>query len=412
MRKVVISGMGVVSPVGSDLDSFWKSLTSGQGGVGRIDRFDPETFPSQIAAQISGFDADAFVPPKEQRRMDRYTHYALGAGKMAYSDSGLHADASLDPDRCGVIVSAGVGGLETMETQYRVLMEKGPKRVSPFCIPQLIANMASGLLAIELGWKGANFAVVTACASALHSLGMAMRLIQRGELDVVMAGGAESTITPLAVAAFSSMRALSTRNDDPAHASRPFDRDRDGFVMGEGAGILVLEDEAHARRRGAHIYAELAGFGMTCDAFHMTAPADDGEGAAKAMTLAMRDADLGPADIDYINAHGTSTPLNDKIETHAIKTALGETDARRVCISSTKSMTGHLLGAAGGIESIACALAMERGIIPPTINYTTPDPSCDLDYTPNTSREFKARACLNNSLGFGGHNACLAMRRV
>lgn len=401
--------MGVVSPLGCDLDSYWSGLKEGRNGIGLIDRFDTTGFPVQVGAQVRDFNPDLFVPPKEQRRMDRYAVYAMAAGKMAHTDSGLEA-ATIDKERCGVIVSAGVGGLETMESQHQLLVDKGPKRVSPFCIPQLIANMASGLLAIELGWQGGNFAVVTACASALHSLGLAMRMIQRGELDVAMAGGAEATITPLAVAAFASMRALSTRNDDPQHASRPFDLDRDGFVMGEGSGILILEDEEHARKRGAKIYAEVSGFGMTCDAFHMTAPADDGKGAARAMSLAMQDSGLSATDVDYVNAHGTSTPLNDKIETKAIKKVLGEEDARRVAISSTKSMTGHLLGAAGGVETIACAMALKEGIIPPTINYNTPDPECDLDYTANTARETGVRSCLNNSLGFGGHNACLAMR--
>lgn len=409
MRKVVITGLGVVSPLGSDLESFWSNLTGGMSGVSRIRSFDPSDFPVQIAAHVRDFDVNKFIDPKEQRRMDQYTHYALAAGSMAAQDAGLELD-KLNPERCGVVVSSGVGGLRTMEEQHEILMKRGPKRVSPFCIPQLIVNMASGLLAIRLGFKGANFAVVTACASALHSIGTSMRMIQNGEVDVMVSGGAESTITPLAVAGFGSMRALSPRNDDPEHASRPFDKDRDGFVIGEGSGILVLEDEEHARRRGAHVYAELAGSGMTCDAFHMTAPAESGEGAARAMKLAMLDAQIAPEDIDYINAHGTSTPLNDKIETRAIKTALGEEAARKVMISSTKSMTGHLLGAAGGIESIACAMAIEHGVVPPTINQFTADPDCDLDYTPNEAREAPVRACLNNSLGFGGHNACLAMR--
>ena len=411
MRRVVVTGLGVVSPLGSDLASFWNGLTTGQSGVKRIEAFDPTDFASQIAAPVSGFDVDAFIPRKEQRRMDPYSYFAIAAARMAMQDSGFDM-AAATPERCGAIVSTGVGGLSTMETQEKSMLERGPKRTSPFCIPQMIVNIASGMVAIEHNLKGPNFSVVTACASALHSLGEAAEIIKRDDADMMVVGGAESTITPLGIGGFAAMRALSTRNDDPAGASRPFDRDRDGFVMGEGSAVMVVEEYEHAKARGAQIYGEVAGFGMSCDAFHMTAPAESGEGAARAMVLALKKAGVDPLDVDYINAHGTSTPLNDKIETRAIKTALGEDAARKAMISSTKSMTGHLLGAAAGVESLACLLAMKHGIVPPTINYTTPDPECDLDYTPNTARETNVDICMNNSLGFGGHNACIVFRKA
>jgi 3-oxoacyl-[acyl-carrier-protein] synthase II len=411
MRSVVITGLGAVSPLGCDLRVLWDRLIGGVSGIGTIDRFDTSDFPVRIAAQVRDFQVDAFIPPKEQRRMDRYCHYGIAAAKMAVQDAGLDLGKA-NPERCGVAIGSGVGGIESLEEQAGVLAGKGPRRVSPFCVPEMITNMASGLVAIDLDLRGPNYAVVTACASALHSIGFAMRSIRAGECDVMIAGGAEAPLTPLSLAAFAAMKALSGRSDDPAHASRPFDRDRDGFVAGEGAGVVLLESAEHAARRGARVYCELAGFGMTCDAFHITAPRDDGDGARRAMLDAMRDARLAASDIDYINAHGTSTPLNDKIETLAIKRAFGEGDARRVMVSSSKSMTGHLLGAAGGIESVVCALALRHGVVPPTINYTTPDPDCDLDYVPNTARPVPLRACLNNSFGFGGHNACLAFRRV
>lgn len=411
MRKVVVTGLGAVSPVGTGVAAFWKNITAGVSGIGRIDRFDPKDSTVQIAGQVRDLNADDYVPPKEQRRMDRFSIYALSAAKLAIADAGIDFSKA-DPEKCGVSLSAGMGGLETIEEQVLTLHQKGARRVSPFTVPSMIPNMPSGLIAIEYGLKGPNFAVVTACASALHSLGFACRLIRTGECDVMLAGGSEATVTPLGIACFATMRALSTRNDEPARASRPFDKERDGFVMGEGAGVLLIEAYEHAVRRGARIYAELAGFGMTCDAFHMTAPCDDGDGARRAMRAAMADAQLNPGDVDYINAHGTSTPLGDKGETLAIKRAFGETDARRVMVSSTKSMTGHLLGAAGGIESVACAMALHTGLVPPTINYDTPDPDCDLDYVPNTARPVAIRACLNNSFGFGGHNACLAFRKV
>ncbi len=410
MRRVVVTGLGVVSPIGCGVAAFWERLTSGVGGISRIDRFDPSAFSSQIAGQIRDFSADALIPSKEQRRMDLFSVYGVSAAKLAVADAGIDW-ATIDRERCGVAVSSGIGGIQTLSDELTVLQEKGPRRVSPFLVPQMIVNMPAGLIAIEFGLKGPNFATVTACASALHSIGHAFRAINHGDADLMVAGGAEAPITPIGLAGFCSMRALSTRNDDPAHACRPFDKDRDGFVMSEGAGVVILEEYEHAVTRGAVIYAEVAGFGMSCDANHITAPCEDGAGAARAMLAAMHDAGLSRDDVDYINAHGTSTPMNDKCETAAIKGAFGE-QAKRVMISSTKSVTGHMLGAAGGIESIVCALAIKHGVIPPTINYTTPDPDCDLDYVPNTARTHTVRACLNNSFGFGGHNGCLAFKRV
>ncbi len=411
MKKVVITGLGTVSPLGCTLDSVWERLTSGFSGVGPITRFDASNHPVKIAAELRDYDVNAFLDPKSQRRMDPFSHYAIAASRLAVQDSGIDWSRT-DPHRNGCIVSSGVGGIGTTESEVLKMVQRGPTRVSPFCIPQIIVNIASGLVAIEHNLQGPNYCVVSACASGLHSIGDALRLIQRGDADIMLAGGAEAAVTPVSIAGFAAMHALSTRNDDPATASRPFDKDRDGFIMGEGAAVLFLEEYEHAKARGARIYAEVAGFGMTCDAFHMTAPAEDGEGGARAMKLAMQDARLTSGDIDYVNAHGTSTPLNDKIETLAIKKSLGEDDARRVMVSSSKSMTGHLLGAAGAIESVVCALAIQRGVVTPTINYTTPDPECDLDYVPNTARTASIRACLNNSLGFGGHNASVAFKAV
>lgn len=411
MRKVVITGMGIVSPLGSDLGVFWDRIKAGHSGIRRIQSFDVSDYASQIAGEVVEYEVDQFISKKEQRRMDKFTQYAMGAAKMAIDNSGI--DMKLEvPERIGAIVGSGIGGLHTLEDQHSVLMDKGPSRCSPFMIPQMITNIPAGLIAIEHNLKGPNYAVVSACASAAHAIGDALRIIQKDEADVMIAGGSEATVCGLGIAGFCAMRALSTRNDEPEKASRPFDADRDGFVMGEGAAIIVMENVERAKKRGAHIYCEVAGFGMTCDAYHITAPIEDGSGAARAMELAMKDAGLNPDDIDYINAHGTSTQLNDKVETLAIKTALGENCARKVMISSTKSMTGHLLGAAGGIETAVCALAIRDGVVPPTINYETPDPECDLDYVPNTAREAEVRVCLNNSLGFGGHNACLLLRAV
>jgi 3-oxoacyl-[acyl-carrier-protein] synthase II len=411
MRKVVITGLGVVSPVGSKVQEFWRNLTSGVSGLGRITRFDPTNFDAQIAGEVKDLNLDEFIPRKEQRRMDPFSHFALSAAKMAVVDSGIDMGAG-DPTRRGCIVGSGVGGISTIELQDDVIKAKGPGRVSPFTIPQMIANMASGLIGIEHNLQGPNYAVISACATGAHSIGDAARIIERGDADLMLAGGTEAPITPLSVAGFASMKALcATHNDDPKTGSRPFDATRDGFVMGEGAAIVVLEEYESARRRGATIYCEVAGFGMTCDAYHMTAPSSDGAGATRAILAALKDAGATPDQVDYINAHGTSTPLNDKIESLAIKTALGES-ARKVMVSSTKSMTGHLLGAAGGIETAVCALAIRHGVVPPTINLVNPDPECDLDYVPNTAREADVRLCLNNSLGFGGHNACLALRKI
>ncbi len=409
MRRVVITGIGVVSPLGCELKTFWDRIKSGYSGIRRIQKFDASRLASQVAGEVIEFNPDVFVPKKEQRRMDEFSLFAMGAAKMAMADSGIDMKAE-NPERVGAIVGSGIGGLQTLEIQHSVLKEKGPDRCSPFMIPQMIANMAGGLIAIEFNMKGPNYSVVSACASAAHSIGDALRLVQRGDADVMISGGAEATVCEIGIAGFCALRALSTRNDAPDKASRPFDKDRDGFVMGDGAALVVIEELERAKKRGAKIYAELSGFGMSCDAFHMTAPADDGEGAGRAMKNAIKDAGMTAEDIDYINAHGTSTPLNDKIETRAIKGALGE-HARKVMISSSKSMTGHLLGAAGGIETAICALALRDQIAPPTINYTTPDPDCDLDYVPNTARQVKIRACLNNSLGFGGHNACLLLKK-
>ena len=400
-----------MSPVGSTLERFWDSLTSGRSGIRNIENFDATEFASQVAGELTDFEVNDFVDRKEQRRMDKFSHYAIAAAKMAMDDAAFDTDAE-DPNRMGTIIGSGIGGLGTLEAQHKILLERGPRRCSPFMIPQMITNMASGLVAIEHNLRGPNYAVVSACATAAHSIGDGLHCIQRNEADVIVAGGTEAAVTPLGIGGFAAMKALSTRNDDPTTASRPFDLDRDGFVMGEGAGIVVLEELEHARARGAEIYCEVAGFGATCDANHMTAPAESGEGATRAMVMAMNAGGINPEDIDYINAHGTSTPLNDKIETLAIKGSLGEENARSVMISSTKSMTGHLLGAAAGIESIACAMAIKNNTVPPTINQITSDPACDLDYVPNTAREAEVRACLNNSLGFGGHNACVAMKSV
>lgn len=411
MRRVVITGIGVVSPLGSDLELCWERLTSGQSGVRKIQSFDASDFASRIAGEVVDFSPDDFVSSKEQRRTDKYSVYALAAADLAVRDSGLDFESE-DPERIGAVVGSGVGGLLTLENQHSILIEKGPSRCSPFMIPQMILNIAGGLVAIRYNLRGPNYAVVSACASASHSMGDSLRLIQRGDVDVMLTGGSEAPVTPIGVAGFCAMRALSTRNDDPQKASRPFDGERDGFVIAEGGCILVMEELERARKRDAKIYCEVGGFGMTCDAYHITAPTEDGNGAARAMTLAMDDAQLDPGKVGYINAHGTSTQLNDRMETKAIKTALGEEAARKVMISSSKSMTGHLLGAAGGIEAAICALTLRDGVVSPTINHEKPDPECDLDYVPNTAREVQVEACLSNSLGFGGHNACLAFKRV
>ena len=413
MRRVVITGMGVLSPIGNSLDTFWNNAVAGVNGIATIAKFPiPEGFPVTIAGELKDFDPARYMDVKTARRSADFTLYAVAAAKMAVDDSGIDFKAEPDPYRCGCTVGSGVGGIEITEKEV-LRMERGrTAKVSPFSIPEMIANMAAGTIAIEHGLRGPNYGVVSACATGLHSIGAALRLIQHGEADVVLAGGAEGPICPVAVASFAALHALSTRNDDPAHACRPFDRDRNGFIMSEGGAVLVLEEYERAKRRGARIYCEVAGFGQTCDAYHMTAPMPDGEAGARAMANAMAEAGVDGAAVDYINAHGTSTPMNDKVETLVIKKALGEEAARKVAISSTKSMTGHLLGGTGALETVACAKAIETGVIPPTINYTTPDPDCDLDYTPNTARERKVDVALNNSLGFGGHNAVVALRRV
>lgn len=410
-RRVVVTGLGVVSPLGCDLTTFWDRLTKGESGIRKITYFDTEKYSSKIAGELTGFDSTAYIPPKEARRLDPFIQYGLVSAKMAFADAGLDT-RKLDLERAGVVYASGIGGLQVLQEQMRVLETKGPTRFSPFMIPHMITNIVAGVIAIEYSFRGPNFCITSACASATHSLGEALRIIQHGEADVMISGGSEATICELGVGGFCALRALSTRNDDPAKASRPFDRDRDGFVIAEGAGALVLEEYEHAKKRGAKIYCELAGYGRTCDAYHITAPDEFGRGAARGMQLAVQDAGLNPEQIDYINAHGTSTDLNDKCETMAIKAALGEDHARKLCISSNKSMLGHTLGAAGAIESVATALTIKHGVIPPTINLENPDPNCDLDYVPNTAREKKVKAVLKNSLGFGGHNATLCYTAV
>jgi len=409
-RRVVVTGLGVVSPVGNTMDVFWESICQGKSGVGNISLFDASDFSTRIAAEVKGFDPEGVISKKESRRMDRFVQFAICAAKMAVDDSGIDF-TSIDPFSAGVLIGSGIGGLQVIEDQYKILLEKRPSRVSPFLIPMLITNMASGYVSIWYNLKGPNLCVTTACASGTHAIGEAYRHIALGDADIMITGGTESAITQLGLAGFCSIKALSSRNDEPQKASRPFDMDRDGFVMGEGAGILVLESYDNAVKRGAKIYCEFIGYGCTGDAYHMTAPDPDGAGATKCMEMALRNSLINPDEIDYINAHGTSTPLNDKIETLAIKNVFGD-NAKKIPVSSTKSMTGHLLGAAGGIEAIVCAKVIEHGIIPPTINLDNPDPECDLDYVPNKARETKVDVALSNSLGFGGHNATIVMRRI
>jgi 3-oxoacyl-[acyl-carrier-protein] synthase II len=411
-RRVVISGMGLVSPLGHSPEAFWANLLAGKSGIGPITRFDVSPYYARIAGEIRDFDPEDYIERKDARRMDPFTHFGLAAARMAMMDSRLDLDA-IDRERIGVLVGSGIGGLHVMQEQGRNFEREGPKKFSPFMIPQMITDILSGYIAIEYGLQGPNFSISSACATAAHSMGESMRMIQYGDADIMVAGGAESALNDLGIGGFDKMRALSRkRNDDPEAASRPFDAERDGFVMAEGAGVLVLEEMGHAKARGARIYCELAGYGRTCDAYHITAPHETGRGAARAMSLAMEDAGLQPEQVQYINAHGTSTPLNDRGETMAIKTAFGEEQAYKLAISSTKSMTGHALGAAAAFESVACALTLRDQIVPPTINYEHPDPDCDLDIVPNQKREMTVEACLNNSLGFGGHNACLCFRKI
>ena len=411
MKRAVITGIGIVSPLGCTVDSFWERLVSGTSGIGPITLFDTSEYTTRIAGEVIEYDVDSLLTPKDRRRMDEFTQYGMSAAKLAIAHSGLDLDAE-SPERMGAIVSSGIGGLHTLQRNHSLLLEKGPSRCSPFMIPQMITNMASGMIAIEFNLQGPNCSMVSACATASHSIGYAQRHIQWGEADIMLAGGAEAAVIELGVSGFANMKALSRRNDDPQGASRPFDRDRDGFVMADGAAVLVIEELAHAKARDATIFCEVAGFGQTCDAHHMTALMESGDGGARAMSIAVKDAGLNPDEIDYVNAHGTSTPLNDKIETRAIKSSLGEENAGNVMISSSKSMTGHMLGAAGGIETAVCALAIKHGVIPPTINQETSDPDCDLDYVPNTARETPVKTCLNNSFGFGGHNVCLVIKAL
>jgi len=407
-HRVVVTGMGIVTSLGSDLETFWSNLVAGKSGVSRIESFDVSEYPTQIAAEIKDFNPEDHIDRKEARRMDRFVQFAVAAGKMAVQDAGLELGVNVDPERVGVIVGSGIGGLGTWEEQHSILLEKGPKRVSPFFIPMMIANMASGQISMSIGAKGPNTTAVTACATGTHSIGDSFKLIQRGDADAMICGGAEATIRPTGLAGFCSMRAMSTRNDEPEKASRPFDAERDGFVMGEGSGVLVLESLDHAVKRGARIYAEVIGYGMSGDAYHITDP--DPDGAARCMQRALKDAGIEPEAIDYINAHGTSTPVGDRSETIAIKKAFGD-HAYKLAVSSTKSMTGHLLGAAGGIESVILALTLKNGVIAPTINLEHPDPECDLDYVPNAARKSDVKTALSNSFGFGGHNATIVMRK-
>src|SRR5881398_1600697 len=405
-RRVVITGLGVLTPVGNDVETFWSNLKHGVSGIHTIDAFDTTAYDCKIGGQVRGFDPKLFFKnPKDVRRTDRFSQLAMGAAKMALADSGIDLENLKQRDRFGVLVSSGIGGLKTLQDQLTILLTKGPSRTSPFTIPMLLSNMASGLISMEFDLHGPNMCIVTACATSNNAIGESWRIIKFGDADIFLAGGSEASVVEIGLAGFSAMRALSTRNDEPERASRPFDRDRDGFVVSEGAGIVVVEELEHAKARGAKIYCELIGYGLSADAYHMTAPPPDGQGAARAMQLALEHARLSPDQVDYINAHATSTGLGDISETKAIKKVFGE--QTKVSISATKSMTGHLLGGAGGMEMAACALAIRDGVIPPTINLENPDPLCDLDYTANKAKEKKVRVVMNNSFGFGGHNATL-----
>lgn len=409
-RRVVVTGLGCVSPVGLSAEESWQNVLAGKSGIAPLTLFDPTGFPVRIGAEVKGFDPLQYVDRKEARKMDRFTQFAVAAAQQAVDDSGLEATAE-NRDRIGVMIGSGIGGIETFEREMRVSMEKGVERLSPFFIPMMICDMASGQVSIRFGFGGPNSCVVTACATGTNAIGDAMELIRRGDADAMLAGGAEAAVTPLGVGGFAACRALSTRNDEPQRASRPFDAERDGFVIGEGSAVLVLEELEFARARGARILAEVAGYGMSADAYHITMPAPEGKGAARSMRAALEDAGVSPDAIDYINAHGTSTGPNDKNETAAVKSVLGEA-AYRTPMSSTKSMTGHLLGAAGAIEAMFCVQAIRDGVIPPTINLDNPDPECDLDYVPHTKREHAVNVALSNSFGFGGHNATLVLRKV
>jgi len=408
-KRVVVTGMGVIASLGHNVEDFWANILAGKNGVDKVTLFDAKDYTCQIGAEVRGWDATQHMDPKEVRRNDRYTHFGFCAAKQAVANAKLDMTKE-DPDRVGVIIGSGIGGMMTIETQHSVLLARGPRKVSPFMIPSLISNMCGGLVAIELGARGPNFGVVSACATATHAIGESLRMIRTGEADVMICGGSEAAITPLAYAGFCSMKAMSTNNETPQKASRPFDAGRDGFIMGEGAGILVIESLEHALARGATICCELAGYAATCDAYHITSPDPEGKGLSLAMNRALNDARVAPGEVDYINAHGTSTPYNDKFETLAIKKVFGD-HARKVHISSTKSMTGHLLGAAGGIESIISVKAIQSGQVPPTINYETPDPECDLNYTPNVKQAAEIKTVMSDNLGFGGQNAALVFRK-
>jgi 3-oxoacyl-[acyl-carrier-protein] synthase II len=409
-RRVFVTGVGAVSPLGNDAESTWQQLVAGKSGAGPVTRFDASGYDTRFACEVKDFSPEGVLDRKEAKRMDRFVQYAVVAAAEAIRSAGLSLE-DLDRDRIGVLIGSGIGGMETFEDQHTTLMNKGPGRVSPYFIPMMIIDMASGQVSIQFGLKGPNFGTVSACASGAHAIGEALRLIRAGDADAMLAGGSEATITPMAMAGFGNMRALSRRNDDPTRASRPFDTGRDGFVIGEGAGVLVLESEEHMKRRGAKPLCEFAGYGASGDAYHMTAPCVDGEGAARAMKRALEDAAMAATEVGYVNAHGTSTPTGDPAEITAIKSVLGE-HAYRTMVSSTKSMTGHLLGAAGGLEAVATALTLVRGIVPPTINLETPDPTCDLDFVPHRARTQRVTAALSNSFGFGGHNVTLAFRAV
>lgn len=408
-RRVVVTGMGLITPIGHEIQEFWNALLNGTSGVGQITAFSTDEFSTTIAAEVKNFEPESFLGKKEARRMDRFVQFAAAAAIKAVEDAGLHVDED-KAERVGVIIGSGVGGIKTLEEQCRILMEKGPKRVSPFFIPMMIPNMAAGQVSILTGARGPNWSAVTACASGTHAIGEAFKIIQRGQADCMIAGGSEAAITPMAVAGFISAGALSQRNDEPQRASRPFDAKRDGFVMGEGSGILILEELNSAIARGAKIYGEIVGYGASGDAYHITAPHPEAAGGIAAMKMAIEDAGIQPEDVGYINAHGTSTPHNDRLETMAIKAVFGD-NAKHIPISSIKSFTGHLLGAAGAIEAVACLMALQEGVLPPTGNYEHPDPECDLDYIPNQPRKCAIEYALSNSLGFGGHNGCLIFRK-
>ncbi|MDA8431829.1 MAG: beta-ketoacyl-ACP synthase II [Nitrospiraceae bacterium] len=408
-RRVVVTGLGLITPLGAGVEKSWNGLLAGRSGIRKITQFDASAFPTQIAGEVDGFNPEDYIEPKEIKKMDRFIHFGVAASTMAMEDSGLKIDDRNAP-RVGVYLGSGMGGLPAIEHYHKVLLEKGPRRITPFFIPMLIINLAAGNVSIKFGAKGPNSAPATACATGSHAIGDAFKVIQRGDADAMIAGGAESCITAMGIGGFNAMKALSTRNDEPEKASRPFDRDRDGFIMGEGSGVMIIEELEHALERNAKIYAEIAGYGLTGDAYHITSPAPGGEGAARCMAMALKDAGTEPSGVDYINAHGTSTKYGDELETAAIKSVFGEY-AYKVSVSSTKSMTGHLLGAAGGVEAVVCALTIREGMIPPTINLDNPDPECDLDYVPNKARKAAVGCAMSNSFGFGGTNACLLFKK-